>query len=48
MQMIYYGIYEDLRDKIINGTFAYQTYMPSESTLTKTWSTIEILWIKRA
>ena len=37
MQMIYYGIYEDLRDKIINGTFAYQTYMPSESTLTKTY-----------
>ena len=36
MQMIYYGIYEDLRDKIINGTIAYKTYMQSERKIKET------------
>lgn len=34
MRTIYYEIYEDLRDKIIDGTYAYQTYIPAESALT--------------
>lgn len=33
MQRIYYDIYEDLRDKILNGVYAYQSYIPSESVL---------------
>ncbi len=35
MRNIYYDIYEDLRDKILDGVYAYQTYIPSESRLTK-------------
>lgn len=33
MKKIYYEIYEDLRDKIIAGTYPYQSYIPSENTL---------------
>lgn len=35
MQSIYYDIYEDLRDKILEGDYPYQTYLPAESQLTK-------------
>ncbi len=35
MRTIYYEIYEDLRDKILDGTYAYQTFMPAESQLIK-------------
>lgn len=35
MQSIYYGIYEDLRDKILDGEYAYQAFIPAESVLTK-------------
>ena len=31
--MIYYEIYEDLRDKILEGVYPYQTFIPSESKL---------------
>lgn len=34
MRAIYYSIYEDLRDKILKGTYAYQTFIPAESQLT--------------
>lgn len=34
MRTIYYDIYEDLRDKILDGVYAYQTYIPAESQLT--------------
>ncbi len=33
MRMIYYEIYEDLRDKILEGVYPYQTFIPSESKL---------------
>lgn len=33
MRAIYYEIYEDLRDKIIEGVYPYQTYIPSEKCL---------------
>lgn len=33
MKAIYYDIYKDLRDKIIAGTYPYQTFIPSESQL---------------
>ena len=33
MKAIYYDIYEDLRDKIMEGTYPYQTYIPSELQL---------------
>ena len=35
MQSIYYSIYEDLRDMILDGEYAFQSYIPAESTLTK-------------
>ena len=35
MRAIYYDIYEDLRDKIIEGVYPYQSYMPSESWLSR-------------
>lgn len=34
MRTIYYDIYEDLRDKIVDETYAYQSYIPSETQLT--------------
>ena len=37
MKKIYYDIYEDLRDKIIAGTYTYQTYIPSENRLVNTY-----------
>lgn len=33
MKAIYYDIYKDLRDKIIAGTYPYQSYIPSELAL---------------
>lgn len=33
MRMIYFEIYEDLRDKILEGTYPYQTFIPSETKL---------------
>ncbi len=33
MRTIYYEIYEDLRDKILEGFYRYQTYIPPESQL---------------
>lgn len=33
MKAIYYDIYKDLRDKIIDGTYPFATYIPSELTL---------------
>ena len=33
MRTIYYDIYEDLRDKILDGEYPYQTYIPAESQL---------------
>lgn len=33
MKAIYYDIYKDLRDKIIAGTYKYQTFIPSENQL---------------
>lgn len=33
MKKIYYEIYEDLRDKILAGTYPYQSYIPSENAL---------------
>lgn len=33
MKQIYYDIYEDLRDKILEGVYPYQSYIPSESRL---------------
>lgn len=35
MRAIYYEIYEDLRDKIIEGKYPYQSFIPSESSLSK-------------
>ena len=35
MRAIYYDIYEDLRDKIIEGVYPYQSFVPSESKLTE-------------
>ena len=35
MRAIYYDIYEDLRDKIIEGVYPYQSFIPSESKLTE-------------
>ena len=35
MRAIYYEIYEDLRDKIMDGTFPYQSFIPSETKLVK-------------
>ena len=35
MRAIYYEIYEDLRDKIIEGVYPYQSFVPSESRLTE-------------
>lgn len=35
MRSIYYDIYENLRDRIIAGDFAYQSYLPSETQLSK-------------
>lgn len=35
MRAIYYDIYEDLRDKIIQGVYAYRTFMPSEGALSE-------------
>lgn len=37
VKKIYYEIYEDLRDKIIAGTYTYQTYIPSENTLVEVY-----------
>lgn len=37
MRAIYYEIYEDLRDKIIEGTYPYQSLLPSESKLSETY-----------
>lgn len=37
MRAVYYDIYEDLRDKIIEGVYPYQTLIPSESTLSQTY-----------
>lgn len=33
MKSIYYDIFEDLRDRIEDGEFAYQSYIPSEAQL---------------
>ena len=33
MKSIYYDIYKDLRDKIIAGSYPYQSYIPSELSL---------------
>ena len=33
MRSIYYDIYESLRDKILDGEYAYQSYIPPESQL---------------
>lgn len=33
MQAVYYSIYEDLRDKILERFYPYQTYIPSEREL---------------
>lgn len=33
VKKIYYEIYESLRDEILAGTYAYQTYIPSEAKL---------------
>lgn len=33
MKAIYYDIYKDLRDRIIEGVYPYQTYIPSELAL---------------
>ena len=33
MKAIYYDIYKDLRDKIIEGVYPYQSYIPSELKL---------------
>ena len=33
MRSIYYEIFEDLRDRIEEGEFPYQSYIPSESAL---------------
>ena len=33
MRTIYYDIYEDLRDKILDGTYPYQSFIPAESQL---------------
>ena len=38
MRAIYYDIYEDLRDKIIEGTYPYQTLIPSESKLSQIYN----------
>jgi GntR family trehalose operon transcriptional repressor len=35
MKAIYYGIYEDLRDRIISGEYPYQSFIPSENALVK-------------
>lgn len=35
MKMIYYEIYEDLREKIMTGRYPYQSYVPSELQLVK-------------
>lgn len=35
LQAVYYNIYEDLRDKILERVYPYQTYIPSESELVK-------------
>lgn len=35
MRSIYYDIYEDLRDKILDGIYPYQSFIPAESQLTK-------------
>lgn len=35
MRTIYYDIYEDLRDRIIEGIYPYQTFIPSEKELSK-------------
>ena len=35
MRTIYYDIYEDLRDKILDGAYPYQSFIPAESQLTK-------------
>ena len=37
MRTIYYDIYEDLRDKILEGTYAYQSFIPSESKLVEVY-----------
>lgn len=37
MRKIYYQIYEDLRDKILAGTYPYQTLIPSESRLVEVY-----------
>lgn len=37
MRSIYYDIYEDLRDKILDGDYGYQTFIPPESQLVKTF-----------
>ena len=33
MKQIYYDIYEDLRDKILDGVYPYQSFIPSENKL---------------
>ena len=38
MRAIYYNIYEGLRDKILEGEYPYQTFIPSESQLTSIYS----------
>lgn len=37
MRKIYYEIYEDLRDKIIAGTYPYQSFVPSENRLVEVY-----------
>ena len=37
MRTIYYDIYEDLRDKILAGTYEYQSFIPSESKLVEVY-----------
>lgn len=37
MLAIYYDIYEDLRDKIIEGVYPYGTFLPSEKKLAETY-----------
>lgn len=37
MKKIYYKMYEDLRDRILAGSYPYQTYIPSENRLVEVY-----------